>query len=315
MSELPPRRPLLGAYAMAPKDPREETEFYAGVAALDLAGLELPLTPEGAPSLTPQWRRQNLRPEWDLLMTVIPTVVRRVKDDPRYGLASVDADGRAAAVADAGRARDLALRIADERGRPAVVAMQLHSAPGGTGASSDALARSLEEVVTWDLAGAAVLIEHCDAPVPGRTAAKGYLSLADELAAVASVGSDLVGVSVNWGRSAIEGRSVATPLEHVQAAARVRVLRAVVFSGATDQETAWGPAWSDAHIPPRADGAADSPLAPSAASLLGSHEIAATLAAAGEQCLVAVKVAVRPADADVATRLAVARAALGLVGP
>src|SRR5665647_3065791 len=74
--------------------------------------------------------------------------------------------------------------IADEQGRPAVAAMQLHSAPGGTGASSEALARSLEEVVTWDLAGADVLIEHCDALVPGRTAAKGYLSLADELAAV-----------------------------------------------------------------------------------------------------------------------------------
>ena len=312
MSASDQRRPFLGAYAMAPKDPHAETEFYAGVAELDIAGLELPLPPEGAPSLTPEWRRQNLRPEWDLLVTVIPTVVRRVQDDPRYGLASLDADGRAAALADARRARDLALRIADEQGRPAVAAIQLHSAPGPVGGSSEALARSLEEVVRWDLAGADVLVEHCDAPTPGRTSAKGYLSLTDELAAIDAVRCDVAGVSVNWGRSAIEGRSAATPLEHVRAAATARVLRAVVFSGATDRETAWGPAWGDAHIPPRVDDP-DSPLAASAASLLGPEEIAANLEAAGGQCLVAVKVAVRPPDAEVAARLAVARAALALV--
>ena len=115
--------------------------------------------------------------------------MRRVKDDPRYGLASVDAEGR-----------------------PAVVTMQLYSAPGGTGASPEALARSLEEVGTWDFAGADVLIEHSDALVPGRTAAKGYLSLADELTdeltAVDAVRSDLVGVSGNWGRPVIEGHTV-----------------------------------------------------------------------------------------------------------
>lgn len=312
MSHVVGPRPLLGAYAMAPKEPRDEAAFYAGVAELAVSGLELPLPPEGAPSLTTEWRRAHLHPEWDYLMTVIPTVVRRVKDDPHYGLASVDPDGRRAALADVGRARDVALAIADEQGRRAVVAVQVHSAPGPVGGSPEALALSLEEIASWELAGADVLVEHCDAAVPGRPAAKGYLTLADELAAVASVGSEHAGVSINWGRSAIEGRSAATPLEHIRAAVDWGVLRAVVFSGATDQETAWGPAWGDAHIPPSSD-AQGPPLGAFVASLLGPDEIAAALGSAGVQCHVAVKVAVRPTDADVATRLAVARAALALV--
>ena len=39
---------------MGPKDARDEAEVYAGVATLDIAGLEFPLRPEGAPSLTPE---------------------------------------------------------------------------------------------------------------------------------------------------------------------------------------------------------------------------------------------------------------------
>jgi hypothetical protein len=83
-----------------------------------------------------------------------------------------------------------------------------------------------------------------------------------------------------------------------------------VLSGATDTETAWGPAWNDAHIPPRGD---DPALAASSASLLGRQEITATLRAAGDVPRIAVKISVRPKDADVPTRLAVARAALDQV--
>jgi hypothetical protein len=73
----------------------------------------------------------------------------------------------------------------------------------------------------WDLAGAEILVKHCDALIPGQVAAKGFCSVDDE--------------------------------------------------------------------------------------------IAATLRAAGPGPQVVVKVSVRPADADVATRLAVARAALAEV--
>ncbi|HEY5249148.1 MAG TPA: DUF4862 family protein, partial [Dermatophilaceae bacterium] len=123
--------------------------------------------------------------------------------------------------------------------------------------------------------------------------------------------SERLGLCINWGRSAIEGRSAHTAIEHVQAAAEAGVLGAVIFSGASGVGTPWGPAWSDSHIPMRGEAPA---LAASSGSLLGRQEIASTLQAAGNLSLMGVKVSVRPTDADVPTRLAVARAALDQVG-
>ena len=309
------RAPLLGAYAMAPADPAEQRAFYTALAELPVGGLELPMPADGGGDENPGWGGA-VPTTWDLLATCIPTVMGRLGGQAGYGLASLDEDGRSQALADARRGADLAVRIADRDGRRRVVAIQVHSAPGPLLGSGDALSRSLEQILTWDLAGAQVLVEHCDTLVPGQDAAKGFLSLQDEIAAVLRVvggqgaGATGAGLSINWGRSAIEGRSATTAVEHVAAAAQAGLLRAVVLSGATDVETAWGPAWSDAHIPPRGEGPA---LEASSASLLDAEAVRATLQAAGPGCRIAVKVSVRPKDADVVTRLAVARAALDLV--
>ncbi|MCC2307473.1 DUF4862 family protein [Cellulomonas chengniuliangii] len=299
---------LLGAYAMAPAEPEHARRFYAGVAELGVDGLELPLRADMPVDEQAAWEATHLDPSWDLLVTCIPTVMGRLKDLPGYGLSSTDEAARARALDDVAQARDLALRLADQHGRRRVVGIQVHSAPGPDAGSREALTRSLAEIASWDLAGAELLVEHCDARVPGQAAAKGFWSLEDEIAAVRAVAdADApIGLSLNWGRSAIEGRSAQTPVEHARAAREAGLLRAVVLSGASDVDTAWGPAWGDAHIAPR--GGHDA-LAASAASLLGVEQAAATLAA-GEPEIVAVKISVRPADADVATRLAVARAAL-----
>ncbi|RYV49715.1 DUF4862 family protein [Pengzhenrongella frigida] len=305
---------LLGAYAMAPAEPAAEEAFYAGVADLGVGGLELPLPLPGAPVLEPSWFTRNVRPEWDLLVTCIPTVMGRLGSAPGYGLAATDETERGRALADVARARDLALLLAEQHGRRRVVGIQVHSAPGPGAGSQDALTRSLAEILTWDLAGAELLVEHCDAHVAGQVASKGFWSLEDEIAAVRAVdagddgaGVARLGLSINWGRSAIEGRDARTAVDHVQAAAAAGLLRALVFSGASDTATPWGPAWGDAHIPPRGD---DLALALSSGSLLGPDQIVATLRAAGDVPRLAVKVSVRPKDADVPTRLAVARAAL-----
>lgn len=315
-----PRAPFLGAYAMAPGAPEEARAFYAALAELPLGGLEVPVPPQGADGEQLGWDT-GVHPDWDLLATCIPTVMGRLGEGPAYGLASADDDARAQALADVRHAADQAVRLADRDGCRRVAAIQVHSAPGPRHGSPEALSRSLAEILTWDLAGAQVLLEHCDALVPGQAAAKGFLTLADEVGAIGNVlggsggatdGAGALGVSINWGRAAIEGRSARTPVEHVSTAAEAGLLRAVVLSGATDADTAWGPAWGDAHIPPRGD---DDALAASAASLLDAEAVRTTLAAAGPGCLVAVKVSVRPTDADVATRLAVARAALALAVP
>lgn len=317
----------LGAYALAPAidDAHTVGEFYDGLRALEIDAIEHPLMAAGHPSLEPAWQRRHLH-DWQLVVTAIPRTMVRLGQAPGYGLASSDEDGRLAALADLRDVRDLALRLADDAGRPRVLAVEVHSAPAPTQASArgvvgsaGAFARSLAELAAWDLAGAEIVIEHNDALVVGQEPAKGFFPLVDEIAVARAVGGaetagerPRIGLSVNWGRSAIEGRSASTPLAHARAAAEAGLLRGIIFSGAAAEASPWGVPWDDGHIAPRGD---DPALAASSASLLGLPEMRATLAAAGDVPLafVGAKVTTQPADADVATRLEVARATLALL--
>ncbi|MGV8977190.1 MAG: DUF4862 family protein [Cellulomonas sp.] len=312
MRTRPDARPFLGAYALVAGLPADdEAAAYAAIAELPIAGIELPVAAADASS---PWFTRNVHPDWDLVVTCIPTVMQRLGADPAYGLASTDDDGRRAALDDVAVARDLARRLADDTGRSRVRAVQVHSAPRADRATRDAFARSLDELGTWDLAGATVAVEHCDAPRAGRPFHKGFLELDEELSALAGRPAGQFGLTVNWGRSAIEGRSAATPVEHVRAAAQAGLLAGIMFSGAsgaTGATALWGGPWDDGHMAPRGD---DLALAASRESLLGPAEVAATLLAAGSAPgYVGVKLTVRPLDADIAHRIAVARAALDQV--
>lgn len=302
----------VSAYITAPTDPAAHDAFFDAVAGLDVGGLEYGLFPEGDRTLDPDWVDAHVPAHWDLVLTLVPTMMTRLAGHPTYGLASLDEAGRAAALADVARGRDLARALADRHGRRRVAAVEVHSAPGPGLGSISAFERSLHEILGWDLAGAEVLVEHCDALRPGRTPAKGFFPLDQELAVVRSFAlpSDVLGMSVNWGRSVIEGRSTATAVEHTRAVDEAGLLRMLVLSGATGEATAWGDPWGDMHIPPRGDSPA---LAGSAASLLGPDEVAETLAAAGDVPRVGLKWAARPADVDVAARLAVVTASIDQV--
>lgn len=303
---------FVSAYITAPTEPAAEDAFFDAVAGLDLAGLEYALQPEGHRTLDPAWIDAHVPVDRELLVTLVPTMTVRRADRPAYGLASTDPELRAHALADVARARDLARTLADRHGRRRVGAIEVHTAPGPVDGSREAFERSLDEILGWDLAGAELLVEHCDALVPGQAPAKGFFGLDDEIATVQSFGlaPDVLGMVVNWGRSAIEGRDTATPVAHTRAVADAGLLRFLVLSGATDAETAWGAPWGDMHIPSRGDFPA---LAASSASLLGPAEIAATLAAAGDVPRIGLKWAARPHDADVATRLAVVEATIDQV--
>ncbi|MCE0538880.1 DUF4862 family protein [Kineosporia rhizophila] len=300
---------FLAAYITAPADPAGEDAFFDAVAELGLSGLEFALAPAGTRTLEPAWIRQHVRPDWDLVVSLVPSMMVALGQNPLYGLASDDETHRREALADVARARDLARTLADEYGTRRVAAIEVHSAPGPRGGSRSAFERSLTEILEWDLAGAELLVEHCDAYVPDQTPAKGFFQLSDEIAAVQSFGlpSDVLGMSLNWGRSAIEGHGPDLALEHIAAVNEAELLRAYIFSGATGEDTAWGPAWTDMHIPAHGSDAA---LASAAASLLGPNEIADTVKALGDVPRTGLKVAARPRDADVATHLAVVTANL-----
>ena len=315
-----PDRPrlLLGAYALAPSGSSAEAGVLAALPELGVQALEVPLPAPGTAAETARWVATHLPDDVDLVVTAIPRTMQRLADDPAYGLSSSDLDARRAALDDLAELRDLAQRLSDDAGRPRLTAVELHSAPGPGLGTLAAFRESLDEVLAWDLGGARLVVEHCDALVDGQQAVKGFWPLHDELTVLQSLAGDVpevasrLGVSVNWGRSAIEGRSARTPVEHVRAAAEAGLLRAVVFSGAAASPTPWGAAWEDQHIAPRGD---DPALGLSEGSLLGAEEIAETLAAARGTALdvVGIKVTVRPDTADAQDRVAVARASLRLV--
>lgn len=311
---------LVGAYAASPAHaewiPEAEEEYLDGLAALDaVRGLELPWI-DGLHPHDDEWLLRRFPQRFDAVLTGIPGTMRRLGRDPRFGLASLDADGRAAAVAEATRMLEAAERLNDACGRRAVLAVELHSAPvasvdpAAENAAIAALRESLESLAATGAGDdAALVVEHCDAFVPGRAPEKGFLAVADELAALDGL-PDRFGMSVNWGRSAIElreGDAVAAQIAEIAASGR---LRGLMLSGAADQATPFGPAWVDAHHP-----MAPAPGFPfgEPASLLTEGRLTEAVAAAGPLDWAGVKFGWADPAAAVAPRVAMIAAAAAVM--
>jgi hypothetical protein len=274
---------FVGAYAAMPKGEWRVADERlilneCRAAARDAApiGWEVPFSG----SLHPHdeaWFLGELQPRDELVVTLLPGVVVRLASDADFGLASPDAAGRRRAIEFTRTALAAVRRANDNLGRRVVRAVELHSAPGGGRASAAALRDSLAEIGEWNWGGAELLIEHCDAHVPGRPSAKGYLSFDDELDVIADLNASghRYGMLVNWARSAIEARSTSRPLEHISSALMAGLLRGFMYSGCTDRPDGRGGAWADFHLPP---GGADARQH----SLLDAPAIAATRAALGD---------------------------------
>lgn len=242
---------VVGAYAASAAhqqwNPQWEEEFF-GALVTDprLGALELPwlgsLHPHDDAWLLRHFPR-NLR----AVITAIPSTMTRLSVDPLFGLASPDPEGRKAALGHAAEIRDGVRTLNDAQGRNVVGVVELHSGPRGC-ASRAALSQSLAEIVVWDWDGASLVIEHCDAYVPGQQCQKGFLTLTDEIAALHDSGTN-VGLSLNWGRSAIEVRNAERVVEHATIARESGLLHGVIFSGASDLDSPMGGSWVDAHHP------------------------------------------------------------------
>ena len=308
---------FVGAYAASPNttgwDPELEARYYAQLRALpNIKGLEHPFL--GRLHLHDDaWFVQHIHPNWHFVFTCIPGVMAAMANNPHFGLASDDAPGRDAALAFVHQARDAIAALNTACGRRVVDAIEIHSAPDQSRAQSSvtALTASLATLVQWDWQGARLVIEHCDAHVPGQLASKGFLSLADEIAAIEATntryGTD-VGIVVNWGRSVLETRSAEGALEHIALARQHGVLAGLMFSGASGQDTPYG-AWRDSHMPP-APGAAGGVGAEG--SLLTDAAIEACLRTSGgrELPILGLKIGIRPLDASLDARMAQLSSAL-----
>ncbi|MHC6594348.1 DUF4862 family protein [Arthrobacter sp. C152] len=255
---------FIGAYAAAPAlagwDPAAEAAFLQSVLELDgAAGLELPYAGT-LHKYDEDWLFRRLPAGARFILTTIPGTMERLAADPGFGLASTSPDGRRDAVSFVREAHRAAGRLSDALGRPAVHAIQLHGAPVASPgkASAAALAASLEEIAAWEWDVVHVLLEHCDALMPGRPPAKGFLPLEEEIAAVREAneaGGRPVSIAINWARSVIEQRRPEAGLEHVQMLRGAGLLGGFTVSGCAGVDTRYGKAWADVHVPPApADG-------------------------------------------------------------
>lgn len=315
---------FVGAYAASPNtagfDPALEAQYYERLSALPhVKGLEHPFVGTLHPH-DDAWFVRHIDPRWRFVFTCIPGVMAALANNPQFGLASEDASGRDAALTFMRQALAAVATLNAACGRPVVDAIQIHSAPNRTAATSSAAAlmASLETLLQWDWQDARLVIEHCDAHVPGQVPSKGFLSLADEIAAIQAVnarcGSD-VGVVINWGRSVIETRSPEGALQHIRLASQHGVLAGLMFSGASGEDTPYG-AWQDSHMPP-------APLTPgqgmgtasgvgAAGSLLNDTAMRDCLRASEgpHRAILGLKIGIRPKDASLDERMAYLSSAL-----
>ena len=196
-----------------------------------------------------------------------------------------------------------------------IVAVEVHSAPSGEGGEADALSRSLAEAAGWGWRGAALVLEHCDSYHADRRGVKEFLPLEEELDAVATVAAQgaatPVGVTINWGRSAIDARNADGPVEQIGLAKSRGLLAGLMLSGASDRHSVYGPPWDDTHAP----GAAIDTSAGEPASLLTSERILAARDAAGAGLRYdGVKLSARPDSVSSVRRVAyIARVLSSLV--
>jgi Domain of unknown function (DUF4862) len=244
---------IVAGYTAAPRSRADRLAYYQKLVSVPAAeGLEFGwLGPESVEDLDDVL--SVLPDDWSVTLNDITGTFRSSVTHPTAGLASPDADGRAAAVALARRLAESVRAMNDQAGRRAVLAVEVHSAPGFANRvvepDAGAFTRSLNELADCEWDGAEVLVEHCDALVDGQTPAKGFLRIEDEIAALAEVDGSGFGLSVNWGRSLIELRDPVRVVEHIDIALESRLLRAITFSGTAGVDSSYGVSWADSHLP------------------------------------------------------------------
>ena len=250
-SNLDAQKYIVGAYPASPAhkvwDPAQEEAFFKLLASDNrVSNLEIPWLGSIHPHDN-SWLMNNFPSNLGAVITSIPFVMSRVGNDANYGLASSDEHGRSAAVDDLREIRKAVDMFNNTAGKSMVSAVEIHTAPRKDG-DVNALAKSLEEVASWDWGNTKLAIEHCDAWVDGQSPEKGFLRLEHEIAAI-QLASVPIGVFINWGRSAIELRDANRVTEHIESAKSSGHLMGLIFSGAANVESDFGYPWIDAHLP------------------------------------------------------------------
>ena len=250
---------IVGAYATAPStltwDENLESQYYHQLKAIDnIQGIEHPFMGK-LHAFDDDWFLANIDTNWNFIFTSIPGVMKNLTHNPHFGIASTNEDGRKAAIEFYQQARLAILKLNKHLDKQAVSYIKIHTAPkisAKVSSSKQALQASLETLLSWDWCGAKLIIEHCDAYIAGQVPEKGFLTLEDEITAIQYVNKKLnsdIGISINWGRSAIETRNAEGPLIHIKQAYQSGLLKGIIFSGASNEAGPYGE-FKDTHMPP-----------------------------------------------------------------
>jgi hypothetical protein len=254
---------IVGAYTSSPNlfswNKILEKEFFKEFNKLNnVRGLEIPFWGESLHPKDDDYFLSLLKPEWEHVITCVPGTMKRLENDPKFGLASLDEDSRKKAIEFVYSASLATDKLVKHFGLNCVVAVELTSSPKTTPDSiqgdAEKLYESLLEICSWNWHGAKLVIEHCDSySEQNNVPQKGFLSLKDEIKAIKIINEELntqVGLTINWGRSAIEGRSINKPENHVKCTTNSGVLSGIMFSGVANKVNSLYGIWQDLHAPP-----------------------------------------------------------------
>jgi hypothetical protein len=245
------RKYVVGAYPASPAhklwDPAQEKQLFELLSSNErISALEIPWLGSIHPH-DDSWLIQNFPRNLQAVITSIPFVMSKVGKDANYGLASSDEIGRSEAIADIKKVLKAVDEFNNSASQSMVSVVEVHTAPRRV-ANVDALAKSLEEITSWNWSETQLVIEHCDAWVDGQSPEKGFLKLEEEIAAIQQASAP-IGIFINWGRSAIELRHAGRVVEHIELAKSSGHLAGLIFSGVASVETDFGYPWIDAHLP------------------------------------------------------------------
>lgn len=254
---------IVGAYTSTPNlnswDKLLEKEFFKKFNKLDnVRGLEIPFWGESLHPNDDDFFLSLIKPEWEHVITCVPGSMKRLEIDPNFGLASLNEDSRKNAIEFVYLARLSTEKLVKHFGKNCVIAIQLTSSPKtlpyDIKGNAENFFESLSEICGWEWYGAKLVIEHCDSYTEKNLEPqKGFLSLVEEVEVINRINEGhkhKLGITVNWGRSAIEGRKTEMPEDHVQFSYRSDVLSGVMFSGVSNEEQSLYGAWRDLHSPP-----------------------------------------------------------------
>jgi len=270
-------------------NPELERDYFQALAGRsEIIGIEHPFSLDSA-RYPLDWLVRNISDHWSMIITTLPVFMGMIKEDSYVGLASHREHERNSAVNVMEQISDYVCKLNQVFNRKVVSAVHLHSFPKNDDVElrccKSALKQSLIDIKKFDWQSAQLNLEHCDAHIPHQAAEKGFLSLEDEIEVLKDVGG--FGIVLNWARSAIEGRSVLTPLTHIEQSQAACLLKGFVFSGCGDDPQSEYGCWKDTHMPPK--NFINSEYLPEG-GLLGRQEIEDTLALLNQDIYLGIKV-------------------------